>query len=41
MRVFVLDKQKKPLMPCHPASAREFLKEGRAVVHKVAPFTIG
>ncbi len=40
MRVFVLDKKKKPLMPCHPARARELLREGRAVVHKIAPFTI-
>ena len=40
MQVFVLDKRKKPLMPCHPARARELLREGRAVVHKIAPFTI-
>jgi len=38
--VFVLSKTKKPLMPCHPARARELLKKGRAVVHKVYPFTI-
>ncbi|MHB8370499.1 MAG: RNA-guided endonuclease IscB [Leptospirales bacterium] len=40
MQVFVLDKRKKPLMPCHPARARELLKRGQAVVHKIAPFTI-
>ena len=40
MQVFVLDKHKKPLMPCHPARARELLKRGQAVVHKIAPFTI-
>ena len=40
MQVFVLDKKKKPLMPCHPARARELLREGRAVVHKCTPFTI-
>jgi len=40
MRVFVLDKRSKPLMPCHPARARELLKEGHAVVHRVMPFTI-
>ena len=40
MQVFVLDKHKKPLMPCHPARARELLDNGKAVVHKIAPFTI-
>ncbi len=30
MRVFVLDKNRKPLDPCHPAKARILLKEGRA-----------
>ena len=40
MKVFVLDKRKKPLMPCHPARARELLREGRAVIHRIAPFTI-
>jgi 5-methylcytosine-specific restriction endonuclease McrA len=40
VQVFVLDKKKKPLMPCHPARARELLREGRAVVHRIAPFTI-
>ena len=38
--VFVLDKHGKPLMPTHPARARELLKKGRAKVHKVLPFTI-
>ncbi len=38
--VFVLDTQKKPLMPTHPARARQLLKAGRAVVHKRVPFTI-
>ncbi|MHB1605383.1 MAG: RNA-guided endonuclease IscB [Leptospirales bacterium] len=40
MQAFVLDKHKNPLMPCHPARARELLKRGQAVVHKIAPFTI-
>ena len=40
MQVFVLDKKKNPLMPCHPARARELLREGRAVVHRLTPFTI-
>ncbi len=40
MRVFVLDKNKQPLDPCHPARARELLKKGRAKVFKRYPFTI-
>ncbi|WP_272902833.1 RNA-guided endonuclease IscB [Streptomyces sp. BA2] len=39
-RVFVLAKDRRPLMPCHPARARELLNSGRAVVHRHAPFTI-
>jgi 5-methylcytosine-specific restriction endonuclease McrA len=39
-RVFVLDKHGNPLMPCHPARARELLQKGKAVVHRLAPFTI-
>lgn len=37
---FVLDKNKKPLMPCHPAHARKLLKQGRAAVFRLHPFTI-
>jgi hypothetical protein len=33
---FVLDKQKKPLMPYPPKRARQLLERGRAVVHKPA-----
>jgi 5-methylcytosine-specific restriction endonuclease McrA len=40
MRVFVLDKNLKPLDPCHPARARELLNKGRAKVFKRYPFTI-
>lgn len=40
MRVFVLDKNLKPLDPCHPARARELLNKGRAKVFKGYPFTI-
>ncbi|MGK7928749.1 MAG: RNA-guided endonuclease IscB [Spirulina sp.] len=40
MRVFVLDKNKKPLNPTHPARARKLLKSGRAKVFKRFPFTI-
>lgn len=39
-RVFVLDKNKAPLMPCHPARARELLRKGKAAVLKCNPFTI-
>ena len=38
--VFVLDKHKKPLMPCSEKRARQLLERGRAVVHKIAPFSI-
>jgi 5-methylcytosine-specific restriction endonuclease McrA len=38
--VFVLDRRKKPLMPCSPKRARLLLKRGRAVVHRVSPFVI-
>jgi 5-methylcytosine-specific restriction endonuclease McrA len=39
-KVFVLDKNKKPLMPTHPARARELLEKGKAVVVRIYPFTI-
>src|SRR5215469_3331378 len=38
--VFVLDRHKKPLMPCTPKRARLLLARGRAVVHRVQPFVI-
>jgi 5-methylcytosine-specific restriction endonuclease McrA len=38
--VFVLDKHKKPLMPCSEKRARLLLERGRAVVHEMEPFTI-
>jgi 5-methylcytosine-specific restriction endonuclease McrA len=38
--VFVLAKDGQPLMPCHPARARELLTKGRAVVVRQTPFTI-
>ncbi|MGL6070287.1 RNA-guided endonuclease IscB [Craterilacuibacter sp.] len=40
MSVFVLDKRKKPLMPCSEKRARKQLDAGRAVVVRVVPFTI-
>lgn len=39
-RVFVLDNQQQPLMPCHPARARKLLKKGKACVYRHQPFTI-
>jgi len=39
-RVFVLDHNKQPLMPCHPARARKLLKKGKAAVYRRYPFTI-
>jgi len=39
-KVFVLDKNKNPLMPCHPARARELLKGGKARILRRFPFTI-
>lgn len=38
--VFVLDKHKRPLMPCTEKRARLLLTRNRAVVHKMSPFTI-
>jgi 5-methylcytosine-specific restriction endonuclease McrA len=38
--VFVLDKHKKPLMPCSEKRARKLLENGRAVIHRLGPFTI-
>lgn len=40
MRVFVLDKNKKPLDPCTPRRARLLLSSGRAAVFRRYPFTI-
>lgn len=39
-RVFVLDRNKKPMMPCTPGKARKLLKSGRAVVYRMKPFTV-
>ena len=40
MAVFVLDRRKRPLMPCSEKRARLLLARQRAVVHRLAPFTI-
>ena len=39
-RVFVLDTNKRPLMPCSPARARRLLDARKAAVYRVQPFTI-
>ncbi len=40
MRVLVIDKNKKPLDPSHPARARKLLNSGQAKVFRRYPFTI-
>jgi 5-methylcytosine-specific restriction endonuclease McrA len=40
MHVFVVDAERKPLAPCHPAVARRLLGRGKASVFKEFPFTI-
>ena len=39
-RVFVLSSTKKPLMPCTPARARRLLRDGKAAVYRLQPFTL-
>ena len=39
-RVLVLDRDRQPLMPCHPARARALLKAGKAAVFRRFPFTV-
>lgn len=38
--VLVVDSNQQPLMPCHPARARQLLRNGKAAVLRMAPFTI-
>jgi 5-methylcytosine-specific restriction endonuclease McrA len=40
LMIFVLNKNKQPLDPCHESVARKLLKDGKAVIHKKYPFTI-
>ena len=40
MRVFVINKRMQPLMPCKPQTARRLLKEEKAKVIRLMPFTI-
>ena len=39
-KVYVINKDNKPLMPCSPRKARLLLKENKAVVIRKTPFTI-
>ena len=39
-RVLVLDTNRVPLMPCHPARARKLLNDKKAAVYRRYPFTI-
>jgi len=38
--IFVLGKNKKPLMPCSEKRARKLLEQNKAAIHTVYPFTI-
>ncbi|MBC8235124.1 HNH endonuclease [bacterium] len=40
IRVYVINKNGNPLMPCKPAKARHLLRDGKAKVVKRKPFTI-
>lgn len=40
MAVFVVDKHKRPLMPCTEKRARQLLTAGRARIHRLVPFVI-
>lgn len=40
MYVFVLDQDRQPLDPCHPARARKLLATKRAAVFRHYPFTL-
>ncbi|KYC40059.1 hypothetical protein WA1_29320 [Scytonema hofmannii PCC 7110] len=38
--VFVIDQNKQPFNPVHPARARELLTKQKAAVYRMYPFTI-
>ncbi|MCP4107453.1 MAG: hypothetical protein GY749_18230 [Desulfobacteraceae bacterium] len=40
MKVFVINKNGSPLMPCKPAKARHLLDSGKAEAVSLSPFTI-
>lgn len=39
-KTFVIDKSGRQLLPCHPARGRKLLREGKAKLTQVVPFTI-
>ena len=39
-KIAVIDSQKNPLDPCHPAVARKLLRDGKAAVYRKFPFVI-
>src|SRR5579859_564904 len=39
-KVFVIDAASKPLLPTHPARARQLLAQGKATLEQMLPFTI-
>ena len=39
-KVFVIDTEKRPLDPIHPAQARQLLRNGKAAVFRRFPFTL-
>jgi hypothetical protein len=39
-KVFVVDAEGRPLLPCHPARARVLLRDGKAAVERGCPFAI-
>lgn len=38
--IFVVDAEDKPCLPCHPARARKLLRENKAVIKTIVPYTI-
>ena len=39
-KVFVIDTEKRPLDPIHPAQARQLLRNGKAAIFRKFPFTL-
>lgn len=39
-KVLVIDTDKKPLNPIHPAQARQLLRNGKAAIFRIFPFTL-
>lgn len=38
--IFVVDADDKPCLPCHPARARKLLRQNKAIIKTVVPYTI-